>query len=81
MQVTADGKPVFSGTLNPNETRTVAADSLVKILAGNAGGVEISLNGKRLDPLGRSGEVRSVRLTAEGLQAPEKSQMPAPDPL
>jgi transcriptional regulator with XRE-family HTH domain len=66
VQIVADGKPAFTGILNPNDFRAVAADELIKVTAGNAGGVEISLNGKSLDPLGPAGQVRTVRLTAEG---------------
>ena len=68
VQITADGHTAFEGTLRPNDTRTVAADAQVKILAGNAGGLDISLNGKALDPIGPRGQTRTVRLTAEGPQ-------------
>jgi cytoskeleton protein RodZ len=80
VQVTADGKLAFSETLQPNDSRSVAADDQVKLMTGNAGGLAISLNGRTLDPLGRSGEVRTVRLTAEGPQQVQKIQ-PPPDPL
>ena len=40
----------------------------MKIVAGNAGALTISLNGKTLEPLGPIGQVRVVRLTAEGPQ-------------
>ena len=79
VQIVADGKNAFTGILKPNDSREVGADALVKVTAGNAGGIEISLNGKSLDPLGTSGQVRTVRLTAEGLQPAIKA--PAPDPL
>ncbi|MDQ1470369.1 MAG: cytoskeleton protein RodZ [Bryobacterales bacterium] len=75
VQITADGKNAFTGILNPNDSRAVEADALIKVTAGNAGGVEISLNGKSLDPLGHSGQVRTVRLTAEGLQPPKTVQI------
>jgi cytoskeleton protein RodZ len=81
VQVTADGKPAFTGTMKPSDSRSVEAYALVKILAGNAGGLEISLNGRQLDPIGPSGQVRAVRLTAEGLQPLAKIPPPAPDPL
>jgi len=68
------------GMLKPNDTRAVSADSLVKVLAGNAGGIAISLNGRELDPIGAEGQVRTVRLTAEGLQSAPKTPPPA-DPL
>ena len=68
VQVSADGRTAFVGLLHPNDRRTIAADAQVKILTGNAGGLDISLNGKPLDPIGPSGQVRTVRLTAEGPQ-------------
>ena len=80
VQVSADGRTEFVGTLHPNDTRTVAADDQVKILTGNAGGLDISLNGKPLDPLGPKGQTRTVRLTAEGPQFGPQNP-PASSPL
>jgi cytoskeleton protein RodZ len=80
VQVTADGKTAFTGTLEPNDSRAIAADAQVKLVTGNAGGIAISLNGKALDPIGSPGQVRNIRLTAEGLQCVQKIQ-PEPDPL
>lgn len=81
VQITADGKPAFTGTLQSNETRQISALEQVKILTGNAGGLTISLNGKTLDPLGPSGQIRTVRLTAEGPQLLSKAPEPVYDPL
>ena len=68
VRVSADGQTEFVGMLHPHDTRAIAADAQVNIVTGNAGGLEISLNGKPLDPIGPSGQVRTVRLTAEGPQ-------------
>lgn len=68
VQVSADGRTAFVGTLRPNDTRKIEADDQVKVLMGNAGGLDISLNGKALDPLGTKGQTRTVRLTAAGPQ-------------
>jgi cytoskeleton protein RodZ len=81
VQVSADGRIAFSGTLKPNETREVSAAEQVKVLTGNAGALTISLNGKTLESLGPPGQVRSVRLTAEGSQPLSTDPPPAPDPL
>jgi cytoskeletal protein RodZ len=81
VEVVADGKTAFTGTLQPNDSRSIAADALVKLVTGNAGGIGISLNGKTLEPIGPSGQIRTVKLTAEGLQFVEKTPPPAPDPL
>jgi cytoskeleton protein RodZ len=81
VQITADGKNAFTGILNPNDSRAVEADALIKVTAGNAGGVEISLNGKSLDPLGASGQVRTIRLTPEGPQLPPRTVQTAASAL
>jgi cytoskeletal protein RodZ len=81
VQITADGKPAFTGTLQSNETKQIAATEQVRILTGNAGGLTISLNGKTLDSLGPSGQIRSVKLTAEGPEVLSRPRPPAYDPL
>ena len=81
VQVSADGRITFTGTLKPNETREVSAEEQVKVLTGNAGALTISLNGKTLESIGPLGQVREVKLTAEGPQLLTKAPPPAPDPL
>jgi cytoskeletal protein RodZ len=81
VQVSADGRITFIGTLQPNETREVSAAEQVKVLTGNAGALTISLNGKTLESLGPLGQVRVVKLTAEGPQFPPQSPQPELDPL
>ena len=79
VQVSVDGQTAFEALLHPNDTRAIAADAQVKLLTGNAGGLDISLNGKPLDPLGPRGQVRTVRLTAEGPQfVPQNPPASAP---
>ena len=81
VEIIADGKNAFTGILNANDSREIAATALVKVTAGNAGGLEISLNGKSLDPLGPAGQVRTIRLTPEGPQTVMKSPQIASTPL
>lgn len=78
VQASADGKSVFAGTLKAGESKAIGAGELVKLRTGNAGGIEISLNGKALDPLGPSGQIRSVTLTAAGPQLPQAAPAGAP---
>ncbi|MGP8243358.1 MAG: helix-turn-helix domain-containing protein [Bryobacteraceae bacterium] len=80
--VRSDGKYMFSGTLSPNQSRTVEAVSSVFLQVGNAGGVTITLNGKPIGSLGSRGEVRNLQLTSGGFQivAARKSGDPL-DPL
>jgi len=81
VEMSADGKAAFAGMLKPDEMKEIAADEQVKLVAGNAGALTILLNGKTLEPLGPVGEVRVVRLTAEGPQFLARSRQPVPDPL
>jgi len=80
----ADGKYLFSGTLDANQTRTVEANSTILLRIGNAGGVSITLNGKSIGSLGPKGQVRTIQLTSGGFEivaAPKPSGAPLDDPL
>jgi len=81
VQVMADGKKAFTGMLHRNDSREISGQQLVRVMTGNAGGLEISLNGRVLDPIGPVGQVRTVRLTAEGLLPDPKTPVLATDPL
>lgn len=70
VEVKADGKPIFQRVLNPNEVQTFKALESFNVTTGNAQGVILSLNGETLKPLGRHGEVKSVRLTRDDLKNP-----------
>lgn len=68
ISVTADGKHVISGELTPADSKSFRAHSRVLLTTGNAGGVEISFNGKPIPPLGAEGEVRKATFTPEGIE-------------
>ena len=80
--VRTDGKYLFSGTMEPNETRTAEASKSLELRLGNAGGVTVVLNGKPIGALGPKGQVRTVQFTSGGFQivaAPKSA--PLIDPL
>jgi cytoskeletal protein RodZ len=80
ISISSDGKNVFANSLEPHETKIVEASEKVRLLVGNAGGLEISLNGKPIGPIGPRGQVRVVELTPAGFQiVPRKP--PTPEPL
>lgn len=68
LSVSSDGKPVFSGTLQANETKSVGGKQFAKMRVGNAAGIEVRLNGKLLAPLGARGQVLIVLFTPDNFQ-------------
>jgi cytoskeletal protein RodZ len=66
--VSSDGKPVFSGILQPNQSKTVGGKESAKMRVGNAAGIEVRLNGKLLGPLGARGQVLIVLFTPDNFQ-------------
>ena len=81
ISISSDGKNVFSNSLEPHETKIIEATEKVRLLVGNAGGVEISLNGKPIGPIGPRGQVRIVELTPAGFQIVPRKPPPTPEPL
>jgi cytoskeleton protein RodZ len=68
LSVSSDGKPVFSGTMQPNQTKSVGGKQFAKMRVGNAAGIEVRLNGKLLGPLGARGQVLIVLFTPDNFQ-------------
>jgi cytoskeleton protein RodZ len=68
ISVTADGKHVMSSTMSPADAKSIHARNSISLTTGNAGGVEISFNGKPIPPLGGDGEVRKATFTPEGIK-------------
>ena len=57
LRVTADGREPVEVLMKKGETTTWAANQRLIVLSGNAGGVELTLNGKPLGSLGPSGKI------------------------
>jgi len=79
--VRVDGKYSFSGTLEANQTRTVETTGTVLVRLGNAGSVNITLNGKPIGPVGPPGQVRTVQFTSGGFQIVPAKPPAALEPL
>jgi cytoskeletal protein RodZ len=68
IQITSGGKEIFSGVLQPSQTKTLTGTDVAKVRIGNAGGLEIQWNGKSIGPVGPRGQVRVVVFTPENFQ-------------
>ena len=74
LSITSDGKQIFSGVLEPSQTKTLTGLEVAKMKVGNAGGLEVRWNGKPIGPIGPRGQVRVVLFTPENFQILTPSQ-------
>ncbi len=58
LQAVVDGAKVFEAVLPVGQEEILEGKQSVYIKVGNAGGVDITYNGKQIEPLGRIGEVK-----------------------
>jgi hypothetical protein len=56
----ASGRTLFSGQISRGSTKTFSADVSLNLKIGNAGGVDLTVNGKEIESIGGDGEVVSV---------------------
>jgi cytoskeletal protein RodZ len=72
LQVKVDDKTVFKDVLKKGRFEYWQAKKEIELSLGNAGGVDVEVNGKMLPPLGRRGQViKNIKITKEGLTVPE----------
>ncbi|MBI4460274.1 MAG: helix-turn-helix domain-containing protein [Acidobacteria bacterium] len=68
LSITADGAVQWQGILAAEQTRQIEASDSIHLTIGDAGAVDLSLNGNAIPPLGHRGEVKKVTITAKGLE-------------
>ncbi len=68
LSITSEGKQIFSGILEPSQTKTLTGLDVAKMKVGNAGGLEVMWNGKPIGPIGPRGQVRIVLFTPDNFQ-------------
>ena len=67
----ADGKRVIYRLLLPGTSETVTADREIQIMAGDAGALEWTINGRKAGLFGKSGQIVTQRITPESAAAIE----------
>ena len=65
LSISTQGKEVFEGILWPRQSKTLTGLDMALVKVGNAGGLDISWNGKPIGPIGEPGEVRVVVFSAD----------------
>jgi cytoskeletal protein RodZ len=68
LSITSEGKRIFSGFLEPSQTKTLTGLDAARMTVGNAGGINVLLNGKPIGPIGKSGQVRVVLFTPDNFE-------------
>lgn len=63
MQVIADGKNVYEGIVEANQTMRWTGKDMVVITAGNAGAIDVTYNGQRIGKLGKEGDVAEKKFS------------------
>lgn len=68
MQAIVDGKEHQEKLLKPGEEVSWTGEEKITLTVGNAGGVDLEVNGKKLEPLGKRGVVvRNIVITSAGV--------------
>lgn len=67
VSVVADGKSVMQRVLIADRKKLVKAGKQIVLRTGNAGGIDVSFNGKSLGAIGNENEPRTLTFTATGL--------------
>jgi cytoskeletal protein RodZ len=65
VRLIADGKVVYSGTLQPNESRNFEGQASVNLRVGDPAALEVTWNEKPVGEIGPRGQPRTVQFTPE----------------
>jgi cytoskeleton protein RodZ len=77
IEVTADGKRIFMGVLEPGDKKLISTLQSAKMVVGNAGGIAVSKGGRDIGPIGPRGQVRTVNITPQTVEIVEPKKTPA----
>ena len=67
VSIVADGKSVMQRVLPADKHKNIKAGKTLVLRTGNAGGIEVSFNGRPLGALGNENEPRTLTFNASGL--------------
>jgi cytoskeleton protein RodZ len=76
LSITSEGKLIFSGILEPSQTKTLTGVERAQMKVGNAGGLEVRWKGKPIGPIGPRGQVRTVVFKTDDVEILSAPQEP-----
>ena len=66
--LTSDAQPLFAQLMRPGDSYEVPSGAHLVLQTGNAGGLQITVGGKQIPPLGQAGDFRdNILLDADSL--------------
>jgi len=65
LNVVVDGETVFTKIIKAGDKQEFEGKESVYIKAGNAGGIDITFNGEKVEPIGKYGEVKEAEFKAK----------------
>jgi cytoskeleton protein RodZ len=68
LSVSSGERSLFSGLMKSQESKNFPLQSKLTLVVGNAGGVKLLVSGQALAGLGKSGEVKTIDISAENYQ-------------
>jgi transcriptional regulator with XRE-family HTH domain len=68
VSVSANGRTVFRGTLEPQQIRAFEGIETARVITGNAAGLDVHWRGRDIGPIGPRGQVRLVLLRPDSWQ-------------
>jgi cytoskeletal protein RodZ len=77
--VQVDDQPEQDITLQPGEGISYRAMKRIRLIVGNAGGLDIRFNDKILEKFGKSGEVINLIITPQGVEAKPREKTKPPE--
>ena len=86
LTISSDGKTIYSGVLEPKQSKQLAGNTSVVIRVGNAAGLDVKWNGKAVGRLGDQKQVRTLLFTGKEFQIlnqapPPTASVPSPAPV
>ncbi|MGE5645173.1 MAG: RodZ domain-containing protein [Acidobacteriota bacterium] len=85
VRVVVDGQAVYSGILNPDETKSFEGQSSANVRVGDPAALQVTWNEKPVGEIGPPGRPRTVQFTPEGFKvlspaSPAPPAAPVPPP-
>lgn len=77
VQVSSDNQPTFTGTMYNGDEKSFSAADKIDLVLGNAGGIDVTYNGKPLGAMGAEGQVVRTAFPPEKKDTADQTQTSA----